>query len=117
MSKTIRRKKVRNITVLREWCYTLNSKHKDTIAYKGCLNSCCSVDCPYRDDEYTISKFHRDTRPNYGWKGAAPKSFRKTVEREYRAKTKAEVRRLYKTEDYHNYTFNKHVKDAGWRYW
>jgi hypothetical protein len=75
----------------------------------------CSPDCPYKDKEYTLSKYRRDTHVGYGY--SVPKSICKTFNRERRAKDKAEVNRIWRQEDYEEYEFNPWLKDAGWHYW
>ena len=111
MGKTIRRKSVPKSVILNNYCFAHDPYHRE------CLYRTCSRDCPYRDDEKTIRVFHKDTRGNYGWKGSAPSDFRRMINREKRAKMKAEINRINKQGDYENYSFDKWTKDAGWLYW
>jgi C4-type Zn-finger protein len=116
MSKTIRRKKVPASRITGNgWC---NRKANDCPVFKnGIYSYICNGDCPYRDDELTISEFHRDTHGNYGWNGSAPKNFRKIINRSKKAKMRQEMRRIMTQGDYEDYTFNPWKKDAGWLYW
>jgi len=110
MSKTVRRKHVSDQFIINEICY-------------GWKNNCigkviqCTKDCPYKDNKKTISEYRRDTHVGYGLRGNAPKVWRKVVNREKRAKMKAETRRILIQGDYEEYTFDKWVHDAGWYYW
>lgn len=113
MSKTYRRKKVSDNAILRDICYA----YRDIEAIRNCRYNDCSRNCPYRDDAATISRYHRDTRSGYGWNGNAPKSYRKMLNREKRAKAKAEVKRIINQGDYESYSFDKWCHDAGWYYW
>jgi len=106
MSKTVRRKKVADHTILRDFC--MDFLDNDCIS----LGIPCTLDCPYRDKKRTISRYRRDTHVGYGLN--APKSSRKIVNREKRAKMKAEARRILIQGDYDEYSFDKWVHDAGW---
>ncbi len=64
-----------------------------------------------------IAKYHRDTKEGYGWAGAAPKSWRKMVDRGKKSKEKAETNRILKQGDFEEYVFNPRKRDAGWSYW
>jgi len=68
-------------------------------------------------DNYPEYKFHGDTRPGFGWRGAAPKGFRKSLDRSKKVKEKMQTRKILKTGDYDNYSYNPRKKDAGWFYW
>jgi len=116
MSKTIRRKKVPASRITgKGWC---NRKANDCPAlYNGIRSYICDGECPYRDDDLTISEYHRDTRSGYGWAGHAPKSFRKTINRSKKAKMRQECRRIMTQGDYEDYSFDSWKKDAGWLYW
>jgi hypothetical protein len=116
MSKTIRRKKVPASRITgKGWC---NRKANDCPVFKnGIYSYICNGECPYRDDDLTISEFHRDTRSGYGWAGHAPKSFRKIINRSKKAKMRQECRRIMTQGDYEDYSFDNWKKDAGWLYW
>ena len=111
MSKTIRRRHVPDSRVIGTHCYAYK------VGFKDCLTRRCSKNCPHRDDDLTVSIFHRDTHEGHGLCGAAPKSFRKMINREKRSKDKAETTRINKQGDYDEYTFDKWRRDAGWMYW
>ncbi len=110
MSKTVRRKKVNNHTILNEICMDWGN---------GCIGKViqCARNCPYKDNKKTISRYRRDTHVGYGLMGHAPKNINKMFNRSKRAKMKAEVKRIMVQGDYEEYTFNKWVRDAGWYYW
>lgn len=111
MGKTIRRKHVSDSRIINNYCTTYKAD------FKECLYRTCSFNCPFRDNEKTIRDFRKDTKSNYGWAGHAPSDFRRMINREKRAKMKAELTRINKKGDYENYSFDKWVKDAGWLYW
>ena len=108
MGKTIRRKSVSVPEILNTVCYTKISR---------CAGGQCSYNCPYRDVKDTISRYRRDTKNNYGWRGSAPSGFRRGINRVRRAKDKAKLRYINTTGDYDGVVFDKWVKDAGWLYW
>jgi len=110
MSKTIRRKHVSDFVILNNICMDWGN---------GCISKViqCTRDCPYKNNKRTLSKYHRDTHVGYGLNGNAPKSYRKTINREKRSKMKAEVKRIMVQGDYDEYSFDKWVHDAGWYYW
>lgn len=110
MSRTYRRKKVTEDQILESYCYQ----------YKECPLEYirnCSRNCSFRNDKYTVSKYHTDTRSGYGWNGNAPKRYTKALNRERRAKDRAEVSRIIRHMDYDGYSFDKWIKDAGYFYW
>lgn len=61
--------------------------------------------------------YHRDTRPGYGWNANVPKSYRKCVVAQCRAKDKSETRKILKKGLYDEYNFNPWKSDAGYDYW
>jgi hypothetical protein len=109
MSRTYRRKKVKDSIIISEICVEWDSDCSKMI--------CCSKNCPYKNDKKNISIYHRDSKNSYGWSGNVPYNYRKTVIREYKAKMKAEVRRIIVQGDYENYSFNKWYTDFGYYYW
>jgi len=114
MGKTIRRKKVSDYEIFnRGWC----DYKPGHCSYDIIKTYHCGINCPYRDKTKTIRKFHKDTRSGYGWKGHAPKSFNKEINRIKKAKMKAEVRRIMVQGDYDDYSFDPWKRDAGWIYW
>lgn len=70
-----------------------------------------------RYNRYCDRIFHRDTNSGYGWNGNVPKSYRKIVTAQCRAKDKAETRKILKKGNYENYSFNPWKSDAGYDYW
>lgn len=115
MSRTYRRKKVTEARIIEDTCYQYVSSNIIKRYCREFIN--CSKNCPARDDKYTVSKYRRDTRIGYGWRGNAPAGFRRCVERTKRAKYTAETRRILKQGDYENYSYAVDYKDAGWLYW
>jgi hypothetical protein len=112
MSRTYRRKKVTNDQILETYCYRIEQCVNDR-----CFGIHCSRNCSIRDDKYTVSKYHRETKSGYGWDGHAPKSYTRMLNRERRAKDKVETSRVLRHMDYDGYSFDKWIKDAGWFYW
>ncbi len=97
MSRTYRRKDVPDYVIIRDIDFSWKSS------------------CKGYTDKQTVSKYHRCTRVGYGY--SVPKAFCKILNRERRAKDKAETRRILIQGDYEKYQFNAWVKDAGWFCW
>ena len=82
MSRTFRRKHVSRHTIIDTMCY---------VHYSHCVNCefvTCTKQCSFRDSSTTVSLYRRDTKRGYGWNGAAPKDFRKMLDRSKKAKNK-----------------------------
>jgi len=109
MSRSYKRKKVRNDHILEHYCYEYKLGHRCPIYSE------CSINCSYRDDKATLRLYRKETHVGYGY--SVPKAVCKTYNRERKAKDKAEVNRLWRQEDYEEYNFEPWVQDAGWRYW
>jgi len=62
-----------------------------------------------------IKVFHSD---NHKWMGSAPSWFvREFCNKPYRAKAKAEIRRMLQSGEYDDYNFNPHKRNAMWMWW
>lgn len=68
-------------------------------------------------EKYSDWQYHKDTRTGFGWKGHAPKSYRKCITESERAKDKVVTRDILKKEKYEEYVYNPWKKDAGYTYW
>jgi len=62
-----------------------------------------------------INKFHSDKGVGDFW--PVPAWFRRDLNRLFRAKHKAEARRIHLQGDYEEYSFKPFKKDASWNWW
>lgn len=62
-----------------------------------------------------INKFHSDRGVGDSW--PVPAWFRRELNRKFRAKSKAESRRILLQSDYDMYEFAPFKKDAAWLWW
>lgn len=109
MSRSYKRKKVRNDHILEHYCYELK------IGNICPIFTPCNLNCPHRDNEATLKRYRRETHVGYGY--SVPKKITKQFNRERRAKMKAEVNRIWREGDYEEYQFDPWKQDAGWYYW
>lgn len=135
MSRTYRRKKFGkgkrpyNDWITHEWVKDESSAHElirkvyyynegGIVDYKKV--SCIGYDYYYKPlpesiKLINIAKYHSD---NASLMTSPPKWFlREFCNRPFRAKAKAELKRLMKSEDYYDYNFDPHKKTAMWMWW